>query len=199
MKLKRPASLEALLEALQKLPSIGRRSAERLASHLLTAPQAEVEGLAAAMLKVRATLLPCGTCGHLTENQPCEICSDSQRDDSLLCVIAGEKELYALAEAGVFNGRFHVLGGLISPLKGIGPKRLRLEALHARLQDGAVTELVLALPPTTEGETTAHYLKETVPAGIKLTRLGIGIPLGADLDYLDAGTLDRALQGRQEF
>jgi recombination protein RecR len=199
MKLNRPPALEALLEALQKLPSIGRRSAERLASHLLTAPDAEVEGLAAAMLQVRALLKPCETCGHLTEQQPCEICVDAQRDDQLLCVVAGEKELYALAEAGVFSGRFHVLGGLISPLKGIGPKALRLDALHARLKSGTVKELVLALPPTTEGETTAHYLKEIVPAGIKLSRLGIGIPLGADLDYLDAGTLERALSGRQEF
>ncbi len=199
MPVRRPAAYEHLLAALQGLPGIGRRSAERVAQFLLQCPEAEAAGLAEAIIRARASLKPCATCGHLSETDPCEICADDALDKTQLCVVAIERDLHALAAAGVFPGKFHLLGGLISPLKNIGPDRLRLTQLTDRVARDGVREVVLALPPTTEGETTAFYLKELLPPAVRITRLGVGVPLGADLDYLDPGTLERALSGRSEF
>ena len=199
MPLRPPAVLERLQAALQGLPGIGKRSAERVANYLLQAPVEEAQALADAITQARAALHPCSLCGRLYDADPCDLCSDPERDATQLCVVATDRELYALAAAGVFPGRFHLLGGLISPLKGVGPGTLRLDALKARIISEGVREVVLALPPTTEGETTAYYVKELLPPDLPLTRLGIGVPLGADLDYLDAGTLERALNGRQKF
>lgn len=199
MPIRRPAAFEQLVAALNRLPGIGKRSAERVASHLLQCHEDDARALAAAIVDARERLKPCPDCGHLSETAPCEICTDEGLDATRLCVVAGEKDLHALAQAGVFPGKFHLLGGLISPLKGIGPDRLRLEPLRIRVERDGVTEIVLALPPTTEGETTAWYLKELLPPAVRLTRLGIGIPLGADLEFLDPGTLERALSGRQDF
>jgi recombination protein RecR len=192
-------SFANLITELQKLPGIGPKSAQRLAFHLLGTSRKSVDELAAAMVRVKERMRFCSVCFNITDVDPCQICSDTARDEGLLCVVAEPKDLVAIERSGVYNGKYHVLGGVISPLDGIDPDSLRIKELLSRLETAAVRELVLAINPTTEGEATSFYLSRLLkPQGIKLTRIAFGLPVGADMDYADPATLSKSLEGRRE-
>jgi recombination protein RecR len=192
--------LAQLLEQLEKLPGIGPKSAQRLAFYLLRAPREESELLAQAVRNVREKIHPCARCGNYTDVEICDICLDPRRDTSLMCIVADPRDLMAVENSGEFRGVYHVLGGVISPIEGIGPDELRLNALMKRLGDESITEIILALSPTVEGETTANYLASLVRSrDIKVTQLARGLPFGGDLDYADQMTIAGALRGRREF
>jgi len=188
-----------LIEELSKLPGIGPKSAQRLAYHLLRAAPAQTQGLATAILEMKARSVLCSICQNITETSPCPICSDEARERSQLCVVEEPLDLVALERARAYRGLYHVLHGVISPMDGIGPEQLKVRELLARLNNGTVTEVIMATNPTVEGEATALYLHRLIsPLGIRVTRLARGLPVGADLEYADDVTLSRALQGRQE-
>ncbi|MBU0767424.1 recombination mediator RecR [Patescibacteria group bacterium] len=190
-------SLRKLIEELKKLPGIGPKSAQRLAFHVLFSSPQTVKDLAEAMTEAKEKIKHCSTCFNISENNPCEICSDSGREDSLLCVVEEPKDLIAVERSG-FKGKYHVLGGVISPLDGIGPDQLRIKELLARLKDG-ISEVILAMNPVTEGEATAFYLHRMIkPLGVKISRIAYGLPIGSDMDYADEATLSRAFEGRKE-
>jgi len=197
--------IERLIELLGKLPGLGPRSARRAALALLRQPQARMLPLAGAMQQAARTVRTCALCGNLDSRDPCTICSDPGRDQGLICVVEGVGDLWALERAGVHRGLYHVLGGTLSPLGGIGPEDLNLSPLLARLEEpeperdsGAVREVILALGATVEGATTAHWLSERLaPFGIAISRVGQGVPMGGALDVLDDGTLAAALMARR--
>jgi recombination protein RecR len=190
--------VQRLIEELNRLPGVGPKSAQRLALHVLRAPSDEVERLASVLIEVKAKVSFCRTCFNLAEGMLCPVCSDGGRDPTLLCVIEEIKDLAALERTGEFKGRYHVLGGYISPLDGIGPEDLRIRELLDRVRDGEVREVILATSPTVEGEATAMYLCGLLkPLGLKVTRIASGLPVGGDLDYADEVTLGRALEGRR--
>ena len=192
-------SLAKLINELQKLPGIGPKSAQRLAFYLLGSSRQSVEELTAAMLQAKDRLKYCSVCYNITDIDPCKICRDSSRSDATICVVAEPKDLVAIERSGVYNGKYHVLGGVISPLDGVEPDSLRVKELLNRLTGNTVKELVLAIAPTTEGEATGIYLTKLLkPLGIKLTRIAYGLPIGADMDYADPATLSKALEGRSE-
>lgn len=192
-------SFAKLINELQKLPGIGPKSAQRLAFYLLGTSRKSVDELAAAMVQVKERMRYCSVCYNITDVDPCQICSDATRDDGLLCVVAEPKDLVAVERSGVYNGKYHVLGGVISPLDGIEPDSLRIKELLSRLEANTVKELVLAINPTTEGEATSFYLSRLLkPLGVKLTRIAFGLPVGADMDYADPATLSKSLEGRRE-
>ena len=192
-------SFAKLINELQKLPGIGPKSAQRLAFHLLGTPRKSIDELAAAMVQVKERMTYCSVCYNITDVDPCAICADISRDDGILCVVAEPKDLVAIERSGVYNGKYHVLGGVISPLDGIEPESLRIKELLARLSDDKIKELVLAINPTTEGEATSFYLGRLIkPLGVKLTRIAFGLPVGADMDYADPATLSKSLEGRRE-
>jgi len=192
-------SFAKLINELQKLPGIGPKSAQRLAFHLLGTPRKSIDELAAAMVQVKERMTYCSVCYNITDVDPCQICSDTSRDEATLCVVAEPKDLVAIERSGVYNGKYHVLGGVISPLDGIEPESLRVKELLARLGDNKIKELVLAINPTTEGEATSFYLSRLIkPLGVKLTRIAFGLPVGADMDYADPATLSKSLEGRRE-
>lgn len=195
-----PASLARLIEELEKLPGIGPKSAQRLALHLLHASSEEADALADAIREMKAKVRRCPVCYNFTDDELCPICADPQRDPSVLCVVGDARDLMAMERAGGFQGRYHVLGGLISPMDGIGPESLRVSELLERVRSGDIVEVVLATNPTVEGDATAMHLAELLkPLGVKVTRIALGLPVGGDLDYADDVTIARALEGRREM
>ena len=191
-----PTSLTTLIAGLSRLPGIGPRSAERLGLHLVQTDPALVEQLARALVEARRSVRHCEVCGALTEASPCGLCVDAGRDGSLLCVVERATDILAMEKAGTFRGRYHVLGGRLSPVNGVGPEDLRLGELARRLSEGVVGEVVLALGTDVEGDATAHYLAERFgSAGVRVTRLAAGLPAGSGLDFADDLTLSRALEG----
>src|SRR5688500_2899014 len=192
--------LAQLLEQLEKLPGIGPKSAQRLAFYLLRAPREESELLAQAVRDVRDKIKPCTRCGSFTDVEICDICTDPRRDSTLLCVVAEARDLMAVENSGEFRGRYHVLGGVMSPIEGIGPEQLRIDTLMKRAGEEEIREVILALSPTVEGETTAHYLSNLFkPRGVRVTQLARGLPFGGDLDYADQMTIAGAVRGRREI
>ena len=195
-----PESLQTLIAALGKLPGVGPRSAERIALHLVQSPTELSANLAEALTHARSTIQFCTQCGGLTERQPCAICSDTRRDPTLLCVVEKAVDILAIEKAGSFRGQFHVLGGRISPLNGVGPEDLRIAQLGQRIPQQHVKEIILALPSDVEGDATSHYLAKTLAnSGIRISRIAQGLPAGSGLDYADELTLSRALEGRRDF
>jgi recombination protein RecR len=189
--------IERLIQLLAKLPGLGPRSARRAALDLLKKREALMQPLALALQEAAAAIKTCEICGNLDTASPCALCRDQRRESSILCVVEDVADLWALERAGVFKGRYHVLGGALSALDGITPERLNVTSLLARVADG-VDEVILAMNATVEGQTTAHYLLDTLAAsGVKVTRLAHGVPVGGELDYLDEGTLSAAFKARR--
>ena len=191
-------AVQDLIDELGRLPGIGPKGAQRIAFHLLAAEPADVGRLAAALQRVKDEVKFCKTCGNVAEAEQCRICLDPRRDETVICVVEEPKDVVAIERTREFRGRYHVLGGAISPIEGIGPDDLRVRELLQRLQDGAITELILATDPNLEGEATATYLARLVkPMGLAVTRLASGLPVGGDLEYADEVTLGRAFSGRR--
>ncbi len=189
-------TLETAIVELSKLPGIGRKTAQRLTFHLLKVQRGEVEALAAALVALKEKVLSCSRCFNLTDADPCAICAHPKREQKILCVVEEANDVLALEKTGEFRGLYHVLGGALSPLDGIGPDELRIRELLARVQNGAV-EVILATNPNTEGEATAIYLANLIkPLGVRVTRIARGLPVGGDLEFTDEVTLSRALTGR---
>ncbi len=191
------SEIERLIQLLAKLPGLGPRSARRAALVLLKKRDLFLEPLAEAMQAASAATKNCETCGNLDTTSPCAICRDARRDPAILCVVEDVADLWALERAGVFRGRYHVLGGALSALDGVTPERLTVAALLERVKDG-VDEVILAMNATVEGQTTAHYLMDHL-TGVKVTRLAHGVPVGGELDYLDEGTLSAAFKARRSL
>ena len=191
-------AVQDLIDELGRLPGIGPKSAQRIAFHLLAAEPADVGRLAAALQRVKDEVKFCKTCGNVAEAEQCRICLDPRRDETAICVVEEPKDVVAIERTREFRGRYHVLGGAISPIEGIGPDDLRVRELLQRLQDGTITELILATDPNLEGEATATYLARLIkPMGLRVTRLASGLPVGGDLEYADEVTLGRAFSGRR--
>jgi recombination protein RecR len=191
-------AIQDLIDELGRLPGIGPKSAQRLAFHLLQAEAADVARLANALTKVKELVRFCAICFNVAESEQCRICRDARRTDEIICVVEEPKDVVAIERTGEFRGRYHVLGGAINPLEGIGPDNLKIRELLVRLASGEVKELILATDPNTEGEATATYLALMVkPMGISVTRLASGLPVGGDLEYADEVTLGRAFEGRR--
>lgn len=189
-----------LIALLGKLPGIGPRSAERLGLHLVQTEAGLVEALARGLVEARQRVQSCETCGALTEEQPCVICRDSSRDGSILCVVERPTDILSLEKSGTFKGRFHVLGGKISPLNGVEPEDLRISELERRLGDGVVREVVIALASDVEGDATSYYLARVLKnRGVLVSRIAQGLPAGSGLEFADELTLSRALEGRREL
>lgn len=192
--------LTELIAQFERLPGIGRKTAQRLAYSILEQPPERAEKFAEALVNARRKIHFCKVCQALTDMDTCAICADTGRDHSVICVVAEPKDVMAFERTREYNGTYHVLHGVISPLDGIGPEQLRIKELMARLSDSGVTEIIMATNPTVEGEATASYLSRLIkPLGIKVTRLAYGIPVGGDLEYADEYTLARALEGRNEI
>ena len=193
-------SFARLVVALGKLPGIGQKTATRLAFFILRQAPAEAEALAVAIRELKEKTRFCSRCFHLTEADPCSLCTDPARDEGLLCVVEQPQDLLAVERSRSFRGRYHVLQGALSPLDGIGPEQLRIKELLVRLQDHSVEEVVVATNFSVEGEATALYLARLLhPLGLRVTRLAHGIPLGSDLEYIDEATVNRAVAGRREI
>jgi recombination protein RecR len=191
-------AVQDLIDELGRLPGIGPKSAQRIAFYLLAADPADVQRLAAALRRVKDEVRFCAVCGNVAEAEECRICRDPRRDPTVVCVVEEPKDVVAIEKTREFRGRYHVLGGAISPIEGIGPDDLRVRELMTRLSDGTVTELILATDPNLEGEATATYLARLVkPLGLRVTRLASGLPVGGDLEYADEVTLGRAFSGRR--
>jgi recombination protein RecR len=190
--------VQDLIDELGRLPGVGPKSAQRIAFHLLQADPADVRRLAQVLVEVKDKVRFCRTCFNVAEDDECRICLDPRRDPALLCVVEEPKDVQAVERTREFRGRYHVLGGAISPIEGVGPDDLRVRELMQRLADGTVTELILATDPNLEGEATATYLARLVkPMGLRVTRLASGLPVGGDLEYADEVTLGRAFEGRR--
>ncbi|HEU4543103.1 MAG TPA: recombination mediator RecR [Jiangellaceae bacterium] len=190
--------VQDLIDELGRLPGVGPKSAQRIAFHLLAADPADVRRLADALIEVKAKVRFCATCGNVAQEEQCRICADPRRDPHLLCVVEEPKDVVAIERTREFRGRYHVLGGAISPIEGVGPDDLRTRELMERLADGTVTEIILATDPNLEGEATATYLARLIkPMGLRVTRLASGLPVGGDLEYADEVTLGRAFEGRR--
>jgi len=187
-----------LIDELGRLPGIGPKSAQRLAFHILQADPADVRRLAEVLVTVKERARFCVTCGHVTEEEQCRICRDPRRDPHSLCVVEESRDVIAIERTAEYRGRYHVLGGAISPIDGIGPDNLRIRELMQRLADGQITEVIIATDPNLEGEATATYLARMLsPLGLEVTRLASGLPVGGDLEYADEVTLGRAFAGRR--
>ena len=192
-------AIEELVTELARLPGIGRKTAQRLTYHLLQQPAGQTSRLARALDAVAERVGPCESCGNLTEEQPCAICRDPRRDPALMCVVEEASAVAVVDRATEFRGRYHVLGGRLSPLDGIGPEALRIEALVRRVREDGVREVILATNPSMEGEVTATYIQQLLSAmSVRVTRLARGLPMGGDLEYVDGVTLAHALIARQE-
>jgi recombination protein RecR len=195
-----PESITSLIAALSKLPGVGPRSAERIALHLVQTDSAAVKQLADAILLARERIQFCTTCGALTEKSPCPICADSRRDASLVCVVERAVDILSIEKSGTFRGKFHVLGGRISPLDGVEPEDLHIADLEKRLTHEPIKEIIIALSTDVEGDATSFYLaKRLARAGLKISRIAYGLPAGSGLEYADELTLSRALEGRREM
>lgn len=191
-------AIQDLIDELGRLPGVGPKSAQRIAFHLLASESADVERLASTLVRVSREVRFCTICGNVAEEDVCRICRDPRRDASVICVVEEPKDVLAVERTREFHGRYHVLGGAISPIDGVGPDDLRIRELTARLADGTVTELILATDPNLEGEATASYLARMIsPLGLTVTRLASGLPVGGDLEYADEVTLGRAFSGRR--
>ena len=194
------SEIERLIQLLAKLPGLGPRSARRAALSLLKKRDTLLEPLTAALREAADAILSCEVCGNLDTASPCAICNDLRRDPHLLCVVEDVADLWALERAGVFRGAYHVLGGALSALDGVTPDKLNLSSLLERVKVGEVTEVILAMNATVEGQSTAHYLMDALePLNVKVSRLAHGVPVGGELDYLDEGTLSAAFKARRPF
>ena len=194
--------LAELVAALQRLPGIGARSAQRLAFHLLKTPRAEIDSLCAAMLSVKERVTYCSICSNITDTDPCGYCTAPDRDGRVICVVEQPENVSAVEKGRGFKGRYHVLMGTIAPLQGMGPDDLKIKSLLARIgvSDSDVQEVILATNPTVEGEATALYLAKLLkPLGVRVTRIAIGVPVGSDLDYTDEFTMAKAMEGRRDM
>lgn len=195
-----PKSIASLIEHFQKFPSVGPKSAQRMAFYLLRMPKSEVEKFAQSMLDAKENTKTCEICFNLSSTSPCEICTSPQRDKSTICVVAETKDLIAIEKTNEYKGLYHVLQGLISPMDGIGADDIRIKELLNRLTDENVKEVILALSPSVEGEATSLYLNKLIkPFGIKISRIAFGLPIGADLEYADEITIAKAIEGRREL
>jgi recombination protein RecR len=193
-------AISRLIQELNKLPGIGPKSAQRLAYHLMRAPQEQATQLAEAILSIKQKIKLCPTCFNVTDSDPCVICRNDQRNRSQVCVVEQPQDILAIEHTGVYKGLYHVLHGAISPTEGIGANDVRIKELTSRLQDGVVKEIILATNTNLEGEQTAMYLNQLLsPLGISITRLARGLPFGTELEYADDATLTRALEGRQQL
>ena len=192
--------LEILINELSKLPGIGGKTAQRLAFHILSLDDKEVEQLADSILRAKREMRYCSVCGNLTDTDPCRICSDPARRQDVICVVESPRDVAAMERIREYNGLYHVLHGVISPMEGIGPEDINLKSLIARLQASDVKELIIATNPNIEGEATAMYIARLIkPAGIKVSRIAHGIPVGGDLEYADEVTLLKSLEGRRQL
>jgi recombination protein RecR len=192
--------VQDLIDELGRLPNVGPKSAQRIAFHLLNADATDVKRLAQVLLEVKEKVRFCSICGNVAEDDECKICRDPRRDLAVICVVEEPKDVVAIEKTREFRGRYHVLGGAISPIEGVGPDDLRVRELMTRLADGTVNELILATDPNLEGEATATYLARLVkPMGLRVTRLASGLPVGGDLEYADEVTLGRAFEGRRQL
>ncbi len=190
--------IQNLIDELGQLPGVGPKGAQRMAFHLLAADPADVRRLAATLLEMKERVRFCRVCGNVAEEEECRICRDPRRDQAVICVVEESKDVVAIEKTREFRGRYHVLGGAISPIDGVGPDDLRIKELMKRLADGSVTELILATDPNLEGEATATYLARLVkPMKLRVTRPASGLPVGGDLEYADEVTLGRAFEGRR--
>lgn len=195
-----PKSIAALIEQFQKFPSIGPKSAQRMAFHLLKMPMSEVQKIAQTLIEAKENTFACDVCFNMSSTNPCEICSSSGRDRTIICVISETKDLIAIEKTNEFKGLYHVLQGLISPIDGIGAEDIRIKELLHRLANEDVKEVILALSPSVEGEATSLYLSKLIkPFGITISRIAFGLPVGTDLEYADEITLAKALEGRREI
>jgi len=194
------SAIDDLSDELARLPGIGRKTALRLAFHLLKAPQDDAQRLARAIVTMRERVRPCDVCGNLTEASPCPICANPRRDVAVVCVVEEASDIMAIERTGEYRGMYHVLGGRLSPLDGIGPSELNVEPLIRRAGGGVVREVVLATNPSVEGEATAAYLGRLLgPLGVRVTRIARGLPVGGDLEYADGVTIAEALSNRREM
>ncbi|MDS3861663.1 recombination mediator RecR [Thermosynechococcaceae cyanobacterium BACA0444] len=191
--------LARLIEQLQRLPGIGPKSAQRLALHLLKRPESEIQALAQALLDAKQQVGVCGVCFHLSAEPVCDICRTPTREDSVICVVADSRDVIAIEKTREYRGKYHVLGGLISPMDGIGPEQLQIHPLIQRASQERVIEVILAINPSIEGETTTLYLGQLLKPFVKVTRIAFGLPVGGDLEYADEMTLAKALEGRREL
>jgi recombination protein RecR len=190
--------VQALINEFSKLPTVGPKTAARLVFHLLNRPRQEAHALAEAIIDVKDKVRFCSTCFSLTELDPCDLCTDERRDKTIICVVAEAKDIYALERSHAYKGQYHVLGGLISPMDGIGAAQLRVKELIERIGSENPIEIILATNPNAEGEATALYLSRLIqPLGVSVSRLAYGLPIGGDLDYADEVTLAKALEGRR--
>lgn len=195
-----PVTLENLIDKFAGLPGIGYKSAQRLAFHVLSLPDEEAESFAEAIVAAKRTVHCCSICQNLTDRETCAICESSSRDGSVICVVADPKDVVAIERAREYNGKYHVLHGVISPMKHIGPDDLKIRELVDRVAAGGVEEVIMATNPDTEGEATAKYISRLLkPFGVRVTRLAYGIPVGSNLEFADDATLMRAMEGRQEI
>ena len=195
-----PKTVATLIEHFQKFPSIGPKSAQRMAFYMLRMPMADIQKFAQAMIDAKQNTKTCEVCFNISSQSPCEICTSNSRDKSVICVVSETKDLIAIEKTNEYKGLYHVLQGLISPMDGIGADDIRIKELLSRLTDDKVQEIILALPPSVEGEATSLYLTKLIkPFGIKISRIAFGLPVGADLEYADEITLARAIEGRREL
>ena len=193
-------AVQDLIDELGRLPGVGPKSAQRIAFHLLAADPADVRRLVDALTEVKDKVRFCERCGNVAQDELCRVCLDPRRSDATICVVEEPKDVVAIERTREFRGRYHVLGGAINPIAGVGPDDLRIAGLMTRLQDGTVTEVILAMDPNVEGEATATYLARLlVPMGIAVSRLASGLPVGGDLEYADEVTLGRAFEGRRRI
>lgn len=195
-----PKAVATLIEQFQKFPSVGPKSAQRMAFYLLRMPISEVQKFAQSIVEAKENTRTCEVCFNLSSTSPCEICQSTRRDKSTICVVAETKDLIAIEKTNEYSGLYHVLQGLISPMDGIGADDIRIKELLTRLTDEQVKEVILALSPSVEGEATSLYLSKLIkPFGIKISRIAFGLPVGADLEYADEITIARAIEGRREI
>ena len=193
-------SIEKLIESFEKLPSIGNKTAARLAFYILDASEEETNEFVSAILDAKKNLKYCSKCYNISDTDPCMICSSPKRDQSIICVVEDVKDIIAMERTHEFKGVYHVLHGSISPMNGVGPDDIRIKELLSRIMDGGIKEIILATNPRVEGEATAMYISKLVkPLGVKVTRIAHGIPVGGDLEYTDEVTLSKALEGRREL
>ncbi|MCR4324300.1 MAG: recombination mediator RecR [Candidatus Curtissbacteria bacterium] len=198
--MKVPKSVANLIEAFESLPGIGPKTAARLTYYLLHAPDSLSEKLSEATRDLKTNTKICSICQNITEHDPCEICEDADRDQTIICIVEDPLDVWAIEKSGSFGGLYHVLHGVIAPLENVGPEDLRINELLSRLKDEKVKELIMATNPSMEGEATAMYIQRLVkPLGLKVTRIARGIPIGAELEYADEVTVRRALEGRKDF
>ncbi|MFH1349362.1 MAG: recombination mediator RecR [Pseudomonadota bacterium] len=192
-----PPPLENLIKQLSRLPGIGQKSSTRVALHILMSQGDLAESLAKSLMAVRENIKLCSICSNLTDQDPCAICRDTNRDSGILCIVEGPGDQMAIEETGIFKGKYHILHGVLSPLDGIGPEDLKIGHLLSRLEKEEVKEIILATNPTAEGETTASYLAKLLSQkGIRITRIGLGVPMGGDLKYMDSMTLQHSFKSR---